>query len=222
MGKGSLILDRLVNICIEYTMNVVEMATPRLGRPRGFCEETALEAAMRVFWERGYEGTSLTDLTDAMGINRASLYATFGDKENLFRQALARYGEGPAAYLKDALQAPTARGVIEGLLKGAVNLLGNPQNPRGCLSTQGALATGIGAQPIKNALIAWRKNGEGEIQKRFKRARAEGDLPEEVNIGELTRYLCAVVYGLGVMAANGDTKGDLMRVVDMTLRTLPV
>ena len=182
----------------------------------------ALEAAMRVFWEKGYEGTSLTDLTDAMGINRASLYSTFGDKESLFRQALARYGEGPAAYLKVALKEPTARGVVEELLKGVVNLLGNPENPRGCLSTQGALATGLGAQPIKNALIEWRKSAEKEIQKRIKRARREGDLPEDINIGDLTRYLSSVIYGLGIMAANGDTKTDLMRVVDMTLRTLPL
>jgi AcrR family transcriptional regulator len=203
-------------------MSMIETATVRLGRPRGFSEETALEAAMRVFWEKGYEGTSLTDLTDAMGINRASLYSTFGDKESLFRRALARYGEGPAAYLKVALEEPTARGVVEKLLKGVVNLLGNPDNPRGCLSTQGALATGLGAQPIKNALIQWRKSAEKEIQKRFKRARTEGDLPEDINVGDLTRYLSSVIYGLGIMAANGDTKTDLMRVVDMTLRTLPL
>lgn len=177
---------------------------------------------MRVFWEKGYEGTSLTDLTEAMGINRASLYSSFGDKETLFRRALVRYGEGPAAYLKSALQEPTARGVAEALLKGVVDLLGNPKNPRGCLSTQGALATGLGAEPIKNALIEWRKGAEEEIQKRLKRAKTEGDLPEDVNVGALTRYLSAVVYGLGVMAANGDTKADLMRVVDMTLRTLPL
>jgi len=90
------------------------------------------------------------------------------------------------------------------------------------LSTQGALATGLGAEPIKNALIEWRKGAEAEIQKRFRRARTEGDLPEDVNVGDLTRYLSSVVYGLGIMAANGDTKADLTRVVDMTLRTLPL
>jgi AcrR family transcriptional regulator len=201
-------------------MDMVETTTVKLGRPRAFCEDTALEAAMRVFWEKGYEGTSLTDLTEAMGINRASLYSSFGDKEALFRRALARYREGPAAYLRMALQEPTARKVVEGLLKGVVDLLGNPANPRGCLSTQGALATGLGAQPIKNALIEWRKGGEREIQKRFKRAKAEGDLQEDINIGDLTRYLSSVIYGLGIMAANGDTKADLTRVVDMTLRTL--
>jgi AcrR family transcriptional regulator len=203
-------------------MSMTETATVKLGRPRGFCEDTALEAAMRVFWEKGYEGTSLTDLTDAMGINRASLYSSFGDKETLFRRALARYGEGPASYLKAALQEPTARRVVEALLKGVVDLLGNPKNPRGCLSTQGALATGLGAEPIKNALIGWRKGAEAEIQKRFKRARTEGDLPEDINVGDLTRYLSSVIYGLGIMAANGDTKAELTRVVDMTLRTLPL
>jgi AcrR family transcriptional regulator len=203
-------------------MTMTETATVKLGRPRGFCEDTALEAAMRVFWEKGYEGTSLTDLTEAMRINRASLYSSFGDKETLFRRALARYGEGPAAYLKVALQEPTARRVVEALLKGVVDLLGNPKNPRGCLSTQGALATGLGAEPIKNALIEWRKGAEAEIQRRFKRARTEGDLPEDINAGDLTRYLSSVVYGLGIMAANGDTKADLNRVVAMTLRTLPL
>ncbi|WP_263053394.1 TetR/AcrR family transcriptional regulator [Granulicella mallensis] len=177
---------------------------------------------MRVFWEKGYEGASLADLTEAMGINRASLYSSFGDKEALFRQALARYGEGPASYVKTALQEPTARRVVEALLKGVVDLLGNPKNPRGCLSTQGALATGLGAEPIKNVLIEWRKGAEVEMQKRFKRARTEGDLPEDVNAGDLTRYLSSVIYGLGIMAANGDTKADLNRVVDMTLRTLPL
>ncbi|AEU35926.1 regulatory protein TetR [Granulicella mallensis MP5ACTX8] len=201
---------------------MTETATAKLGRPRAFCEETALEAAMRVFWEKGYEGASLADLTEAMGINRASLYSSFGDKEALFRQALARYGEGPASYVKTALQEPTARRVVEALLKGVVDLLGNPKNPRGCLSTQGALATGLGAEPIKNVLIEWRKGAEVEMQKRFKRARTEGDLPEDVNAGDLTRYLSSVIYGLGIMAANGDTKADLNRVVDMTLRTLPL
>src|SRR5580658_8032812 len=98
-------------------------STVKMGRPRCFCEEDALEAAMRVFWEKGYEGASLTDLTEAMGINRPSLYATFGDKEALFRRAMQRYAEGPAAYLNSALEETTARGVIEALLRGALKLL---------------------------------------------------------------------------------------------------
>src|SRR5712692_6306635 len=89
------------------------------GRPRGFDAELALERALRLFWEKGYEGTSLSDLTKAMDINRPSLYAAFGDKEALFRKALDRYAEGPAAYTQEALKEPTTRAVVERLLRGA-------------------------------------------------------------------------------------------------------
>src|ERR1700757_642879 len=91
----------------------------KMGRPRTFAEDAALEAAMRVFWEKGYEGATLGDLTEARGINRSSLYASFGDKEALFRMAVTRYAEGPAAYLKKALQESTVRAVVEMLLRGA-------------------------------------------------------------------------------------------------------
>jgi AcrR family transcriptional regulator len=193
-----------------------------MGRPRCFCEEDALEAAMRVFWEKGYEGASLTDLTEAMGINRPSLYATFGDKEALFRRAMQRYAEGPAAYLNSALEETTARGVIEALLRGALKLLADPANPRGCFSVQAGLAGGVDAEPIKNALIEYRRQAQTQIQKRLKRSQAEGDLSKDVSVGDLTRYITVVLNGLGVQAANGATKAEMSRVVEMAMRTLPL
>jgi AcrR family transcriptional regulator len=193
----------------------------KMGRPRGFAEDAALEAAMRVFWEKGYEGATLGDLTEAMGINRSSLYASFGDKDALFRMAIARYAEGPAAYLNKALQEPTARAVVETLLHGALKLLTDPNNPRGCLSVQGALACGSDAEPVKQAMIEWRKQGESGIQKRLLRARAEGDLAKDVNPGDLARYVSTVLTGLGVQAANGSTKAEMERVVDLALRSMP-
>src|ERR1700688_1056178 len=111
----------------------------KVGRPLGFAENEALEAAMRVFWEKGFEGATLSDLTEAMGINRSSMYATFGDKEALFRRAIARYADGPAGYIKEAVKQPTARAVVEALVRGALKLLSDPANPRGCLFVQGAL-----------------------------------------------------------------------------------
>jgi AcrR family transcriptional regulator len=197
------------------------IASAKLGRPRSFSEEAALDAAMRVFWEKGYEGASVADLTEAMGINRPSLYATFGDKQALFLRAMEQYANGPAHYLRAALDQRSAHGVIEALLHGAVKLLADPRNPRGCLSVQGGTACGTAAEPIKQALIAWRKKGEAEIVKRFKRARAEGDLPAELDPQDLARYLAAVLNGLGIQAANGATKAEMTRVVEMALRALP-
>jgi len=193
----------------------------KMGRPRGFAENEALDAAMTVFWEKGYEGSTLADLTEAMRINRSSMYATFGDKEALFRLAIARYAEGPAAYVREALEQPTVRSVVEALLRGALGLLTDPSNPRGCLSVQGALACGSDAEPMKQALIEWRKQGEADIQKRLQRARKEGDLAKDVDPGDLARYISTVLTGLAVQAANGSTRAEMTRLVDMVLRFMP-
>src|ERR1700685_2343909 len=113
-----------------------------LGRPLGFDPEKALEAALRVFWKKGYQGTALSDLTAAMGINRPSIYATFGNKEALFRKALDRYSARMTGYTAEALKEPTARAVAERLMVGTADLLSCPGNPKGCLMVQGALARG--------------------------------------------------------------------------------
>jgi AcrR family transcriptional regulator len=196
-------------------------AAAKMGRPRSFAKNEALEAAMRVFWEKGYEGSTLADLTEAMGINRSSMYATFGDKQALFRLAIARYAEGPAAYVREALERPTVRAVVKALLRGALELLTDPSHPRGCLSVQGALACGSPAAPMKQAMIEWRKQGEAEIQKRLQRARREGDLAKDVDPGDLARYISTVVTGLGIQSANGATRAEMTRLVDMALRSMP-
>jgi AcrR family transcriptional regulator len=200
-----------------------ELATDgKMGRPRGFCEEQALDAAMRVFWEKGFEGATLSDLTEAMGINRSSMYATFGDKEALFRRAIARYADGPAGYIKEAVKQPTARAVVEALVRGALKLLSDPANPRGCLFVQGALACGSDAEPMKQAMIDWRKNGEAILQRRLQRARAAGDLPRNVNPGDLARYISLILTGLGVQAANGASPAEMARVAELALKSIPI
>jgi AcrR family transcriptional regulator len=194
----------------------------RMGRPRAFNEAAALDAAMRVFWEKGYEGTTLDDLTRAMGINRSSLYACFGDKETLFRRVIARYAGGPGAFVGEALKLPTARAVVAAILHGAVKLMADPTHPRGCLSLQGGLACSSGAEAVKQAMINWRKRGESEIYKRMKRARTEGDLGANVNPKDLARYISVVLNGLGVQAANGATSAEMTRAVEMALRSIPL
>ncbi|HVR26773.1 MAG TPA: TetR/AcrR family transcriptional regulator [Candidatus Polarisedimenticolia bacterium] len=193
-----------------------------MGRPRSFDLDRALDRALVVFWRKGYEGASLSDLTKAVGVNRPSLYAAFGDKEALFRKALGRYLEGPAAYTQAALREPTARAVVERLLLGAADLNTARRNPGGCLMVQGALAGGEAAGSIRRELAACRAAGEAAMRRRFERAKSEGDLPANMNPADLARYIATVLYGMAVEAAGGASRSQLQRVVEMTLRTLPM
>ena len=165
----------------------------RMGRPRSFDIDRALDRALQVFWRKGYEGTSLSDLTKAVGVNRPSLYAAFGDKETLFRKALDRYLDGPAAYTQEALKESTARAVIERLLRGAADLNAAPRNPGGCLMVQGALACGEAADSIRQELTACRAAGEAAIRRRLEYAKSEGDLPADTDPADLARYVATIL-----------------------------
>lgn len=192
-----------------------------LGRPRAFDVDRALDQALQVFWSKGYEGASLTDLTSAMGINRPSLYAAFGNKEELFRKALDRYAEGPAAYVNGALDEPTARGVVERLLGSIADSLSNPCNPRGCLMVQGALSCSDTAEPIRQELIARRAVSQDQLRQRFERALAEGDLPAGTDPADLARYVTTIAHGMSIQAAGGAGRDELRRVVEIALRAWP-
>jgi AcrR family transcriptional regulator len=192
-----------------------------MGRPRAFDADVALERAMGVFWEQGYEGASLTDLTAAMGISRTSMYSAFGNKEDLFAKALQRYTEGPASYGPRALQEPTAREVAAAVLEGAINATTSPDGPAGCLTVQGSLAAGATARGIRDLLIAWRNEAVVHLRDRFQRAIDEGDLPDDTDPSVLARYIITVSNGIAVQAASGASPADLRHVADAALRNWP-
>jgi AcrR family transcriptional regulator len=192
-----------------------------MGRPREFDPDEALDRALDVFWRKGYEGTTIPDLTEAMGINRPSLYAAFGNKEALFRKAVERYAAGPAAYVREALGEPTARAVAERLLGGAVGLLTGPANPRGCLVVHGALACGEAVESVRRELAAKRLAVETAVRERFERAVADGDLPADTDAADLARYVATVIHGMSVQATGGASREELLRVVEMALRAWP-
>jgi AcrR family transcriptional regulator len=176
---------------------------------------------MLVFWTKGYDGASLSDLTEAMGINRPSLYAAYGNKEELFRKALERYGDGPSSYEREALAHATAREVAEGLLRGAADVQTDPNTPAGCLATLGTTYCADDSSSAGKMLIASRLAGHAAIRERFERARADGDLPADADPKALTHYLGAVVCGMAVLAASGATREELERVIELTMRALP-
>ena len=192
-----------------------------MGRTRAFDADEALERAVTVFWTKGYEGTSLSELTEVMGINRPSLYAAYGNKQELFRKALERYGEGPSSYERKALAKATARDVAAGLLRGAADVQTDPNTPAGCLATLGTTYCADDSSPVGKMLISSRLAGHAAIRKRFERARAEGDLPADADPEALTHYIGTVVCGMAVLAASGATREQLERVIELTMRAWP-
>ena len=191
----------------------------QLGRPRAFDPDTALDRAMHVFWAKGYEGASLSDLTRVMRINRPSLYAAFGNKEQLFRKVLDRYMDGPVAYFGKALAASKARDVVEEIFLGTARMAGDPRIPAGCLMVQGALA--CGDAPVRKEVAARRTAAELALRRRLQRAKREGDLPKNADPAELAHYVMTVVRGMAVQSAGGASRDQLRRVARIALRAWP-
>jgi AcrR family transcriptional regulator len=199
----------------------LSMCPPAKGRPREFDVDEALTAALRVFWSRGYEGASLTELTEAMGITRPSLYAAFGNKEALFRKALDLYEREKLAHVRQAIDAPTARGVAERLLRGSLESQMSEHEPRGCLGVISSVACGAEAESIREEVIARRAPSHAAFVARFERAKAEGDLPADVDVEGLTAYLVAILQGMAIQAGSGATREQLERLIETSLAVWP-
>lgn len=192
-----------------------------MGRHRTFDVEKALDAALCVFWRKGYEGTSYVDLTDAAGVERPALYAAFGNKEALFRKALERYQERYLNFIPEALQLPTAREVAAYVLYRTVDLNTRfPEHP-GCLGVNGVLAGSDEAEPVRQALIDFRAAGQERLRQRFQRAQDEGDLPLTANPGALAAFLLAVTHGMAVQAKAGFSRATLEAVAAQALGAWP-
>ena len=199
----------------------VEAAIGPPGRPREFCADQALAAALRVFWSKGYEGASLSDLTEAMGISRPSLYAAFGNKEALFRKALDLYEREKFAFMRAALDAPTSRGVAEAVLRGALDAQTENHDRRGGQFVTPSVPCGTGAEVARIEVVARRAVAEEALLRRFERAKAEHDLPETVDALGLAQYLFAVVQGMAVQAGSGVPREQLERMVRTALTVWP-
>ncbi|MET0936659.1 MAG: TetR/AcrR family transcriptional regulator [Luteibacter sp.] len=187
------------------------------GRPRSFDITQALDHAIEVFMAKGYDGATLTDLTEAMGINPPSLYAAFGSKEGLFRQALTRYEEERDAKLRDALAASTATETVRRFLHDSVEEQTRPDRAHGCLFIQGGLACGTQGEQVREPLTLARLGGYRPLADRFRAAQDTGEISKDTDPEALARYVCALVHGLAVQAASGVPRDQMLAVVDMTM-----
>jgi AcrR family transcriptional regulator len=192
----------------------------KTGRPISFDKDAALEAAMLLFWERGYEGASMADLAQAMGLNPSSIYAAFGDKHALFSLAVKRYVETRTQYAAKALEEPTLEKVIRALFDSTVALLSTPGHPPTCMTLAGAVGCSVDAAPARDIMTEIRKQNELAMRRRFLQARKSGELSSGVNLDDYTRYLSSILAGLSIQAANGSTKAELKRTSQMALRHL--
>ena len=198
----------------------VRTGSGKMGRPIGFDKESALEAAMLLFWERGYEGPAMSDLTNAMNLNASSIYAAFGDKKSLFSLAVRRYLDTRAGYASDALREPTLAGVIRALFDNTVAFLTGPDHPPTCMTLGGAMGCSQGAGAARDLLRELRIQNEAAIKRRLLTARKAGELSKEISLDDYTRYLSMLLAGLSIQAANGSSHTELKRTAQLALRHL--
>jgi AcrR family transcriptional regulator len=191
------------------------------GRTRTFDVDVALDLAVELFWRQGYEGTSIADLTAAMGIAPPSLYAAFGNKRELFRAATDRYLESRRHYLDRALAEPTARLVARRFLIGTVEASTLPGRPQGCLTVQAALACSDAAREIAADLAQRRRRTRTALQERFERGLHDGDMTPGTDCSVVARYVTTVAEGINVAATGGASRDELMAIVDRAVAGVP-
>jgi AcrR family transcriptional regulator len=191
------------------------------ARPREFDTDEAIDRALSVFWANGYDGSSIADITSTLGITPSSLYAAFGSKAGLFEAVTDRYFDGPAAYIRAALEAPTARECVERLLRSAATLVTDERNPGGCLLVHGALVSGPESEEARELLRRRRLAAETALTQRLDRAKDTGELPSETSTVHLAQFIRTLLHGMAIQALDGATAADLEHVIDIALRAWP-
>jgi len=200
----------------------VEAAKPRKprGRPRSFDRDAALEAAMEVFWRKGFEATSISDLTEAMGINPPSLYSAFGDKERIFLEAIESYQHRRGDSCPYA-QEPTARGAIQRLLEYMAHDLAESSHPRGCLMMMAAATSANASPSLQKVLTRKRLAARDNLRLRIKRGMEDGDVPAGTDAGALADFYSTILTGMSLQARDGATRKSLMATVETAMRAWP-
>ncbi|WP_424932530.1 TetR/AcrR family transcriptional regulator [Amaricoccus macauensis] len=187
-------------------------AGKRRGRPPAFNREEVLEKAARLFWSRGYEGTSIADLTRAMGITPQSLYAAFHSKADLYREALKWYGSTQGTLSADALDAPDVLETLAAWLDSQASAFAEAETPPGCMISTAVLGCAEENDPIARQVSYLRTATITRIRDRLERARSEGELAAGTDTTAIARFVGAIIQGMSVQARDGATHSDLAAV----------
>ncbi|MEW9549746.1 TetR/AcrR family transcriptional regulator [Nonomuraea sp. NPDC050783] len=195
----------------------------RRGRPRAFDRDAVVERAARLFWERGYEATSVGELTEVMGIRPGSLYATFGDKKALFKEVVAAYGRTPVGgFMGRALEEePTAYGAFSRILREAAEIYPDPAHPAGCLVMSAAANVTVQDTDVAAHLREIRETGFAIFVERLEAARKNGELPPGSDPRALAAYFAAVLRGMSERARDGAGATELGSVAELALAAWP-
>lgn len=189
------------------------------GRPRTFDPDVALRTALDLFWERGYEGTSLNDLAEAMGIASASIYSCFGSKADLFRKVMALYGTTSGEPPRRALrEQPTARAAIESMLRATADQITLTDTPHYCMLILAAPTGAVENHPVREFLADLRRDMLTTIRDRLTRGITDGDLAAPpASLDAIARYYTTVVQGLSIQARDGATRPELEAVINCAM-----
>ena len=190
----------------------------KIGRPLSFDRDDALEKAMLLFWRHGYEATSLTDLTVAMGVTPPSVYAAFGNKKRLFLEAVGLYLSHPSSPQQIMDAEVTARDAARALMQGAAATFTDPATPPGCMLATSAISVSAAAADVQAELASLRNSVEAHLRQRIERAQTDGELAADIDAEALAAHTTAVIQGMSTLARDGATHDKLLRVVNMAMR----
>ena len=203
-------------------MNKAELPSRPRGRPRAFDRDDALDRAMRLFWQRGYEATSVSDLTEAMGITPPSLYAAFGDKKQLFLEAVDRYQSGPGSFAKAALcEEPTAEAAMRRLMMGTIDSFFEPNGAKGCMVVLAATNCTTESSDILEELAGRRRAAERIVRDRIAAGRDANEFPASTDVDALAALIITTLYGLSIKARDGASRASLRKVVEQVMSMWP-
>lgn len=191
------------------------------GRPRKFDKNEALKIALDLFRKKGFDNTSLEDLTNALHVNKPSLYAAFGNKEQLFLEALEAYSSGSTSYMFEIFTENSTKEMVRKLLTESIEILFYTEKPNGCLFVMSTTSQSLGKVGIQQKLISSLQHHQQKLVERFEQARQSGELRNDINAERLALYIATIHKGLSLQAINGTSKQELLNLVDQVIEFWP-